>query len=101
MANSYRTVSDPSIYVKLKAAEADEYLVTWTTTPWTLPSNVALAVGPDFDYVRVRHGGEILILAEARLGVLPADVETETCGTNNTPCGSKSRTCSNTCQTWI
>ena len=45
MANSYRTVSDPSVYVKLKATDADEYFVTWTTTPWTLPSNVALAVG--------------------------------------------------------
>jgi len=70
MANSYRKVSDPSIYVKLKATDADEYFVTWTTTPWTLPANVALAVGRDFDYVRVRFAGEVLILAEARLGVL-------------------------------
>jgi isoleucyl-tRNA synthetase len=74
MANSYRTVNDPSIFVKLKAAGAspdqEEYFVTWTTTPWTLPSNVALAVGKDFDYVRVRRGGEVLILAEARLSVL-------------------------------
>ena len=70
MANSYRTVNDPSIFVKLKAAGADEYFLTWTTTPWTLPSNVALAVGKDFDYVRVRRGDETLILAEARLEVL-------------------------------
>ncbi len=70
MANSYRTVNEPSIYVKLKAADRDEYFVTWTTTPWTLPSNVALAIGRDFDYVRVRFGGEVLILAEGRLGVL-------------------------------
>jgi isoleucyl-tRNA synthetase len=74
MANSYRTVSDPSIFVKLKAADTsgnhDEYFVTWTTTPWTLPSNVALAVGKDFDYVRVKRGDEVLILAEARLPVL-------------------------------
>ncbi|MCK9995169.1 MAG: isoleucine--tRNA ligase [Candidatus Krumholzibacteria bacterium] len=77
MANSYRTVTDPSIYVKLKATDADEYFVTWTTTPWTLPSNVALAVGVDFDYVRVRHGDEILILAEARLGVLDPETPTE------------------------
>ncbi len=70
MANSYRTVNDPSIFVKLKAADADEYFVTWTTTPWTLPSNVALAVGKEFDYVRVRFAGETLILAEARLSVL-------------------------------
>jgi len=77
MANSYRSVHDPSIYVKMKAADADEYFLTWTTTPWTLPSNVALAVGRDFDYVRVRHGGETLVLAEARLGALDPDVETE------------------------
>jgi isoleucyl-tRNA synthetase len=74
MANSYRTVNDPSIFVKLKASDTsgnpDEYFVTWTTTPWTLPSNVALAVGKDFDYVRVRRAGEVLILAEARLSVL-------------------------------
>jgi isoleucyl-tRNA synthetase len=70
MANSYRTVNDPSIFVRLKAEGADECFLTWTTTPWTLPSNVALAVGEDFDYVRVRHGDEVLILAEARLSVL-------------------------------
>ncbi len=77
MANSYRTVNDPSIFVKLKATDADEYFLTWTTTPWTLPANVALAVGVDFDYVRVRHGDEVLILAEARLGVLDPDTPTE------------------------
>lgn len=70
MANSYRSVSEPSVYVKLKATDRDEYFVTWTTTPWTLPSNVALAVGPEFDYVRVRHGGEVLIMAADRLEVL-------------------------------
>jgi isoleucyl-tRNA synthetase len=77
MANSYRSVNDPSIYVRLKATDADEYFLTWTTTPWTLPSNVALAVGKDFDYVRVRYGDEVLILAAARLGVLDPEVETE------------------------
>ncbi len=77
IANSYRVVNEASIYVKLKAVDADEYFVTWTTTPWTLPSNVALAVGKDFDYVRVRHGGEVLILAEARLGLLDPEIETE------------------------
>ena len=70
MAGSYRTVSDPSLYVRLRARDADESFLTWTTTPWTLPSNVALAVGADHDYVRVRHGEEVLILAAARLEVL-------------------------------
>ncbi len=77
IANSYRVVNEASIFVKLKAVGADEYFVTWTTTPWTLPSNVALAIGKDFDYARVRYGDDILILAEARLGVLDPDVETE------------------------
>jgi len=76
MANSYQSVDDPSIFVKLKASDADESFLTWTTTPWTLPSNVALAIGEDFDYVRVRHGDDVLILAEARLGVLDPDVAT-------------------------
>jgi len=79
-ASGYRTVEDPSIFVKLKAADADEHFLTWTTTPWTLPSNVALAVGADHDYVRVRHGGDVLILAEARLGVLDAGTPTEVLG---------------------
>jgi isoleucyl-tRNA synthetase len=77
VANSYRTVSDPSVYVKLKACDSDEYFLTWTTTPWTLPSNVALAVGADHDYVKVRHGDDVLILAEARLPVLESEVKTE------------------------
>jgi len=77
MANSYRQVNDPSIFVRLRAVDGDESFLTWTTTPWTLPANVALAVGEDFDYVRVRHGDEVLVLAEARLGVLDDDIETE------------------------
>ena len=77
MANSYQTVDDPSIFVKLKAVDADEFFLTWTTTPWTLPSNVALAIGEDFDYVRVRHGDDVLILAEARLSVLDPETPTE------------------------
>jgi isoleucyl-tRNA synthetase len=70
MANGYRQVTDPAIAVRLRAADADEHFVTWTTTPWTLPANVGLAVGPEFDYVRVRFHGETLILAEARLDLL-------------------------------
>ncbi|MFO7609765.1 MAG: isoleucine--tRNA ligase [Candidatus Krumholzibacteriia bacterium] len=77
MANSYRPVDDPSIFVRLRAADRDESFLTWTTTPWTLPSNVALAVGEDFDYVRVRHGDEVLVLAEARLEVLDPAVGSE------------------------
>ena len=70
VSSGYRTVTETSIYVKLKVLDDDASFVTWTTTPWTLPSNVALAVGEDFDYVKVRHRGENLILAEARIGIL-------------------------------
>ncbi len=67
VAVGYEDVSDPSIYVKLPllAEGAAEYLLIWTTTPWTLPGNVAVAVAPDVKYVKARVQGEILILAEA------------------------------------
>ncbi len=65
----YRETQDPSITVRFRVRDrAGENLsiLAWTTTPWTLPSNMALAVGPEIDYARVRlHGGEQLILAKA------------------------------------
>jgi isoleucyl-tRNA synthetase len=71
----YRDVTDPSIFIKFKIADGDDRFLVWTTTPWTLISNVALAVGEYFDYVRVSHNGETLILAEALLSVLDGDYE--------------------------
>lgn len=62
----YRDVSDPSIYVRFPLVDDDADLLVWTTTPWTLVSNVAVAVGPDIDYVRVREPeGRDLVMAEA------------------------------------
>jgi isoleucyl-tRNA synthetase len=75
VSQGYKDVSDPSIYIKFKREDADEYFLVWTTTPWTLISNVALAVGADHAYARVRHGGATLVLAEALLGVLDGDYE--------------------------
>ncbi len=67
----YKDVKDPSVYVKMKVkGEENTYFLVWTTTPWTLISNVALAVHPDVDYVKVELRGEKLILAEARMSVL-------------------------------
>ena len=67
----YKDVKDPSVYIKLKVkGEENTYFLVWTTTPWTLISNVALAVHPEVDYVKVEHRGEQLILAQARLSVL-------------------------------
>ncbi|MEK6756809.1 MAG: isoleucine--tRNA ligase [Bacteroidota bacterium] len=70
----YKDVKDPSVYIKMKVkGEEKTYFLVWTTTPWTLISNVALAVHPEVDYVKVDHKGEMLILAQARLGVLGAE----------------------------
>ncbi len=70
-------VPDPSVYVKFRLLESDgsTFLLAWTTTPWTLPGNVALAVHPDETYVRVQQGGESYIVAKARLSVLDPDYE--------------------------
>jgi len=72
LALGYKEVKDPSIYVKFKIKDSVESLLVWTTTPWTLISNVALCVGSDIDYVKVAHveSGEVLILARLRLQVL-------------------------------
>jgi len=69
VALGYEDVEDPSIYVRFPllgedGAESGESLLVWTTTPWTLPGNVAVAVGPEVTYVRARLGGEVLVLAE-------------------------------------
>ena len=64
----YKETQDPSIYVKFKVdGETDTYFLAWTTTPWTIVSNMALAVNPALDYVKVNHKGENLILAKACL----------------------------------
>jgi isoleucyl-tRNA synthetase len=75
VALGYRDVVDESIYVKLATASGEQLLV-WTTTPWTLPGNVAVAVSPDATYARVRMGEETLLLAAARVeAVLGEDAE--------------------------
>jgi isoleucyl-tRNA synthetase len=80
----YKEITDPSVYVRFPLKqETGTYLLAWTTTPWTLPSNVALAVGADVDYVKVegpnRDGDtERLILAEALLPHALTDPEAYT-----------------------
>lgn len=67
---NYREVDDPSLVVAFPLRdERDVALIAWTTTPWTLPSNLALAVHPELDYVKIRdkETGRVLILARARL----------------------------------
>lgn len=64
MDNSYQDVTDPSVYVKFKLKDEEKYLLAWTTTPWTLPSNSAIAVNKDMEYTEVEVDGEMLIVAE-------------------------------------
>lgn len=69
MDNSYRVRQDPAVTIAFKLKEQMDgktaYVLAWTTTPWTLPSNLALATGPDIDYVVLEKDGEIIIMAEA------------------------------------
>ena len=85
VAQGYRTVSENSVYIKFKVEDkalAEKpslkkilkndpvYFLSWTTTPWTLPGNVALAIGQDIVYAIVAKGDEQYILAKDRLGIL-------------------------------
>jgi isoleucyl-tRNA synthetase len=72
----YRDVQDPSVYIKARVKGQDNtYFLVWTTTPWTLISNVGLAVNPKVEYVKVSYKNEFLILAKDRLSVMPEDTE--------------------------
>jgi isoleucyl-tRNA synthetase len=76
VAQGYKEVQDPSVFVRMPLVnEPGTSLLVWTTTPWTLPANVAIAAGPEIDYVKIEHalsegGTEKLILAEARLSAV-------------------------------
>ncbi|MDB5165371.1 MAG: ileS [Candidatus Saccharibacteria bacterium] len=71
-AGAYQDVTDPSVYVKFKLKDGAS-LLAWTTTPWTLPANTAVAVNKDFDYVEVEVSGERLILAKDLLDKVLTD----------------------------
>ena len=66
MDDAYKQVQDPALTVAFRLEDGDSILA-WTTTPWTLPSNLALAVGPDVEYARVRSGDRSYLLAAARV----------------------------------
>lgn len=91
VAQGYKTAQDTSVYVKFKITKTNllkaqslleskesVYILSWTTTPWTLPGNVALAIKKDMAYVMVKHEKEHLILAKDRVAdVIGEDVEIE------------------------
>jgi len=60
----YKTITDPAVTVKLKLKGMDTYLLIWTTTPWTLPGNLLVAIGKNFDYVEVEYKGEKYIVGK-------------------------------------
>jgi len=72
----YKEVDDPSVYVRFRVEGAERTsLLVWTTTPWTLPSNLALAVHPEVDYAFVRTGDETLVLAEPLRGAILGEAD--------------------------
>jgi len=76
LAQGYEDVKDLSVTIKFKlTGEKSTYLLAWTTTPWTLPGNIALAVGEKIDYVRIKTEEEFLILAKSRLSIINGDYE--------------------------
>ena len=78
VAQGYKDVKERSAMVKFKAKDEDNtYFLSWTTTPWTLPSNLGLVVNPEVDYVKVSYEGQNLIMAEALVESVFANKEGE------------------------
>ncbi|AGY76503.1 isoleucine--tRNA ligase [Clostridium autoethanogenum] len=75
VSQGYKDVKETSVYVKFKIKDQDKYMIAWTTTPWTLPNNMALAVNKSYDYVEVLNQEQHLILAEAMLEKLEGEYE--------------------------
>lgn len=75
VAQGYKDVTEMSVYIKFKLVHEEGYILAWTTTPWTLPGNVGLAVGKNIPYVKVRQGEDIYYLAEERLKILNGEYE--------------------------
>ncbi|AOH48411.1 isoleucine--tRNA ligase [Selenomonas sp. oral taxon 920] len=73
VAQGYKDVTERSAVVRFKAADEDAYFLAWTTTPWTLPSNLGLCVNPNVTYVKVRVYGKVYYLAEALMDSVFAD----------------------------
>ena len=73
VAQGYKDVRENSVYVKFKVKNENRYILVWTTTPWTLPSNVALAINKKYTYVEVENNGDNLILAKELLSKLQGE----------------------------
>ncbi len=73
VAQGYKDVKERSAFVKFKAKGEDAYFLAWTTTPWTLPSNVALCVNPDEEYVKISAGDTVYYMAKALVSAIFPD----------------------------
>ena len=74
VSQGYKDITDISVYVKFKLTGApDTFFLAWTTTPWTLPGNVALAINPTINYVKIEVENTKLILAESRLSSIKSE----------------------------
>ncbi len=74
VSQGYKDVKEESVYIAFKLKQEKEYILAWTTTPWTLPGNVALAVGPKIDYVKIElSDGDKLILGKEKLDLIKGD----------------------------
>ncbi|MBE6102582.1 MAG: isoleucine--tRNA ligase [Selenomonas ruminantium] len=77
VAQGYKDVKERSAMVKFKVKDEDAYFLAWTTTPWTLPSNLGLCVNPEVDYVKIKVDGTVYYLAEALVDTVFEGVEGE------------------------
>lgn len=80
VAQGYKRIKENSIYVKFKVLNHEfenTFLLVWTTTPWTLPGNVAVALNPNFIYVKVKKGNENFILAKEKISLLGEEIQIE------------------------
>ncbi|WP_459128692.1 isoleucine--tRNA ligase [Guggenheimella bovis] len=76
VAQGYKDRKQETVTVAFKRKDKEEYFLVWTTTPWTLPSNVLLTVNPDAEYARVEQGGHVFIMAKELIGqVMGEDVK--------------------------
>ncbi len=75
LSSSYHEVEHTALFIKLPVKGKDFSMIAWTTTPWTLSANVALAVNPNFKYVKVEFNGENIVLGKDRLSILKKEVQ--------------------------
>ena len=83
VSQGYKKVKENSVYLNFKITKGNDkvkkgdIILAWTTTPWTLPGNVALAIGEKIDYVKVNYQGKKYILAKSRLGIIEGEYKIE------------------------